>query len=196
MIKITTEDAGCPKDIKAKAKMADERANLIRSNSCHAYAAESIIDLTQCRTPESLRHRLAEGEERGDHRRNNYEDEDVIIVSSHSNEVIDLTTPPNLARSQFSSRVVCPDQSSSEHNIPGASNEYSLLSTVLPTTPDARTPFMCPLCMESTMQREPMSTRCGHVFCQSCIRQAIKFSRNCPICKAKVQLTDLWRIYP
>uniref|UniRef100_A0A1A9ZYY2 RING-type domain-containing protein n=1 Tax=Glossina pallidipes TaxID=7398 RepID=A0A1A9ZYY2_GLOPL len=217
--------------------------NLMRSNSsrrkpsaCHANAAESIIDLTQLQTPESLRYRLAESGRRGDHRRNNYEDRDIIIVSPRSNEVIDLSTPTNSAQ-QVSSRVLCLDQTSSGYNISAApircinsnnqnrgrfsnrpsrsqqsivspntskpkkaidkssSNEYSLLSTVLPSTPCARTPFMCPVCMESTVQRQPTSTRCGHVFCQSCIRQAIEFSRKCPLCKAQVLPSHLLRIY-
>uniref|UniRef100_A0A1B0GBK1 RING-type domain-containing protein n=1 Tax=Glossina morsitans morsitans TaxID=37546 RepID=A0A1B0GBK1_GLOMM len=195
-----------------------------KPSACNANTAESTIDLTQLQTPESLRYGLAESGGRGDHRRNNY-------------EVIDVSTPTNSAQ-QVSSRILCLDQTSSEHNISEApirhitsnnrhrrrfsnrpsrsqqsivslnntskpkkaiakssSNEYSLLSTVLPTTPCARTPFMCPVCMESTVQRQPTSTRCGHVFCQSCIRQAIEFSRKCPLYKAQVLPSHLLRIY-
>uniref|UniRef100_A0A1A9VG16 RING-type domain-containing protein n=1 Tax=Glossina austeni TaxID=7395 RepID=A0A1A9VG16_GLOAU len=207
-----------------------------KPSACHANAGEQVIDLTQSQPPESLRYRLAEGEWHGDRRRNNYEDGDIIIVSSRSNEVIDLSTPTNSTQ-QVSSRVLCLNPTPLEHNISGApirpitsnnqhrrrfsnrpsrsqqsivirntskpkkaidkssSNEYSLLSTVVSTSPGARTPFMCPICMESTVQRQPTSTRCGHIFCQSCIRQAIEFSRKCPLCKAQVLPNHLLRIY-
>uniref|UniRef100_A0A1A9Z5T4 RING-type domain-containing protein n=1 Tax=Glossina pallidipes TaxID=7398 RepID=A0A1A9Z5T4_GLOPL len=52
--------------------------------------------------------------------------------------------------------------------------------------------FMCPICLQSMMQRGPTSTMCGHVFCQSCTREALRFNRRCSICKAEVELEELW----
>ncbi|KAL9899359.1 uncharacterized protein ACN427_007067 isoform 1-T1 [Glossina fuscipes fuscipes] len=124
-------------------------------------------------------------------------------VHNISESPIRPTTSNNQYRRRFSNRpnhsqqlIVNRDTSKPKKATDkSSSNEYSLLSTVLPTTPGARTPFMCPVCMESTVQRQPTSTRCGHVFCQSCIRQAIEFSRKCPLCKAKVLPNHLLRIY-
>uniref|UniRef100_A0A1A9WIV9 RING-type domain-containing protein n=1 Tax=Glossina brevipalpis TaxID=37001 RepID=A0A1A9WIV9_9MUSC len=65
-------------------------------------------------------------------------------------------------------------------------DDYSLLASALSAEPPGtRAPFLCPICMESTLLREPTSTRCGHVFCQRCIRRAIEVSHKCPVCKSK-----------
>lgn len=32
-------------------------------------------------------------------------------------------------------------------------------------------PLKCPICLDSAIKREPMSTHCGHVFCKICIEQ-------------------------
>uniref|UniRef100_A0A1B0G8C1 RING-type domain-containing protein n=1 Tax=Glossina morsitans morsitans TaxID=37546 RepID=A0A1B0G8C1_GLOMM len=60
---------------------------------------------------------------------------------------------------------------------------------------DSPAQFMCPICLESVVEREPTSTMCGHVFCKSCIRQALTFNRRCPICKAEVELDELLRLH-
>uniref|UniRef100_A0A1B0G5U2 RING-type domain-containing protein n=1 Tax=Glossina morsitans morsitans TaxID=37546 RepID=A0A1B0G5U2_GLOMM len=60
---------------------------------------------------------------------------------------------------------------------------------------DSLAQFMCPICLESMIEREPTSTMCGHVFCKSCIRKALTFNRRCPICKAEVELDELLRLH-
>lgn len=57
------------------------------------------------------------------------------------------------------------------------------------------TPFMCPVCMESCLQRQPTSTRCGHVFCKECIEHAIRLTHKCPMCNTKISRSQIFRIY-
>ncbi|XP_054726174.1 uncharacterized protein LOC129236027 isoform X1 [Anastrepha obliqua] len=58
-----------------------------------------------------------------------------------------------------------------------------------------RTPFMCPVCMESCINNEPTSTKCGHVFCARCIREAIRLTHKCPMCNKKLKPNMMFRIY-
>lgn len=48
---------------------------------------------------------------------------------------------------------------------------------------DTGTLASCPICLESTLKRDPVSTNCGHVFCQRCIAAALEVSKKCPMCK-------------
>lgn len=41
----------------------------------------------------------------------------------------------------------------------------------------------CPICLESAISREPVSTRCGHIFCKACISLALRNVKKCPMCK-------------
>lgn len=41
----------------------------------------------------------------------------------------------------------------------------------------------CPICLDSVVNRTPVSTLCGHIFCQTCITQALKSAKKCPMCK-------------
>ncbi|XP_049304695.1 uncharacterized protein LOC105230448 isoform X1 [Bactrocera dorsalis] len=58
-----------------------------------------------------------------------------------------------------------------------------------------RVPFMCAVCMESCVNNQPTSTKCGHVFCANCIRQALRLTRKCPMCNTKLSPSMLFRIY-
>lgn len=41
----------------------------------------------------------------------------------------------------------------------------------------------CPICLDSVVNRTPVSTLCGHIFCQTCIIQALGNAKKCPMCK-------------
>ncbi|XP_036344980.1 hybrid signal transduction histidine kinase A-like isoform X1 [Rhagoletis pomonella] len=58
-----------------------------------------------------------------------------------------------------------------------------------------RAPLMCAVCMESSINNQPTSTKCGHVFCANCIRQALRLTRKCPMCNTKLTPSMLFRIY-
>ncbi|TKY69111.1 E3 ubiquitin-protein ligase RNF4 [Spatholobus suberectus] len=44
--------------------------------------------------------------------------------------------------------------------------------------------FNCPICMAPLV--EEMSTRCGHIFCKSCIKAAVAAQGKCPTCRKKI----------
>ncbi|KAI9075457.1 hypothetical protein K1719_042582 [Acacia pycnantha] len=53
--------------------------------------------------------------------------------------------------------------------------------------------FICPICMEPLV--EEVSTKCGHIFCKSCIKAAIKAQGKCPTCRVKVTAKGLIRVF-
>nr|XP_033339888.1 E3 ubiquitin-protein ligase RNF4-like [Megalopta genalis] len=54
----------------------------------------------------------------------------------------------------------------------------------------------CPICYEDlSSDNRPMSTPCGHIFCQNCLTQAIQISKRCPICKKLVKLQRCTRLH-
>lgn len=50
----------------------------------------------------------------------------------------------------------------------------------------------CPVCMETVQQfekdgRHVMVTHCGHIFCNECIKKAVKTQQKCPNCRKPVK---------
>ncbi|XP_017130600.1 E3 ubiquitin-protein ligase RNF4-like [Drosophila elegans] len=55
--------------------------------------------------------------------------------------------------------------------------------------------YKCPVCMDSVIKREPVATKCGHVFCRECIQTAISATHKCPMCNKKLTIRQFSRIY-
>ncbi|KAK8456343.1 hypothetical protein SEVIR_3G007100v4 [Setaria viridis] len=53
--------------------------------------------------------------------------------------------------------------------------------------------FTCPICWNKMW--EPATTPCGHIFCNTCIKQAIKIQKKCPTCRKGLRATSVHRIY-
>lgn len=56
--------------------------------------------------------------------------------------------------------------------------------------------FECSICME--VAREPVVTRCGHMYCWVCIREWLGQNRStltCPVCKAGISTETLIPVY-
>nr|XP_034578532.1 E3 ubiquitin-protein ligase RNF4-like isoform X2 [Setaria viridis] len=53
--------------------------------------------------------------------------------------------------------------------------------------------FTCPICWNK--MEEPATTPCGHIFCNTCIKQAIKVQKRCPTCRKGLRATSVHRIY-
>jgi len=51
----------------------------------------------------------------------------------------------------------------------------------------------CTIC--TSAMREPTSTTCGHLFCNSCIRQALALSKLCPVCRKRLTMRSIHRVY-
>lgn len=64
--------------------------------------------------------------------------------------------------------------------------------TKLPSPPKEPT-FTCPICMGPLV--EEMSTRCGHIFCKTCIKTAMRAQSKCPTCRKHITAKELIRIF-
>ncbi|EMD34740.1 hypothetical protein CERSUDRAFT_97322 [Gelatoporia subvermispora B] len=53
--------------------------------------------------------------------------------------------------------------------------------------------FNCPLCLEPPI--ESSATRCGHLFCTSCITQSLESKKLCPVCRTSAVPKQLRKIY-
>ncbi|KAG5514790.1 hypothetical protein RHGRI_035989 [Rhododendron griersonianum] len=62
-----------------------------------------------------------------------------------------------------------------------------------PPKPPKEPTFSCPICMGPLV--EEMTTKCGHIFCKSCIKAAITVQGKCPTCRRKVTARDIHRVY-
>ncbi|KAJ6605825.1 AMP-dependent synthetase and ligase [Mycena sp. CBHHK59/15] len=54
--------------------------------------------------------------------------------------------------------------------------------------------IMCPMCRN--FPKDMTTTSCGHVFCKSCITDALSSRSKCPVCTERIAARDLTRIYP
>ncbi|OWM62773.1 hypothetical protein CDL15_Pgr020067 [Punica granatum] len=53
--------------------------------------------------------------------------------------------------------------------------------------------FSCPICLGTLV--DGTTTKCGHIFCKSCIRAAIAAQGKCPTCRKPVATKDLIRVF-
>lgn len=115
---------------------------------------------------------------------------DVVDLTSDLAAVVDLTNDTVLVldEEQTQSYVVSSDE-----------EEPAVVGTTTTTTASAPrrgrssgVHINCPVCMDSYFEivdsgRLLVSTRCGHVFCSLCLRDALNHSHTCPICRKKLQ---------
>ncbi|KAI0523030.1 hypothetical protein KFK09_005420 [Dendrobium nobile] len=70
-----------------------------------------------------------------------------------------------------------------------AANHRTVQEIVVPKEPV----FSCPICMSSLV--DPCSTICGHIFCQTCIKQALQSQKKCPTCRRKLTANNFHRVF-
>ncbi|KAL7172783.1 hypothetical protein ACSBR2_032288 [Camellia fascicularis] len=83
-------------------------------------------------------------------------------------------------------------------NLEGGNNMRNYAKSVEPSPlppplPPKEPTFSCPVCIGPLV--EEMSTKCGHIFCKSCIKTAIAAQGKCPTCRRKITFKDTIRIY-
>ncbi|KAL6967998.1 hypothetical protein U1Q18_033801 [Sarracenia purpurea var. burkii] len=82
-------------------------------------------------------------------------------------------------------------------NLEGSSNAMRENVRSLEPSPSSSPPkeptFNCPVCMGPLI--EETSTKCGHIFCKSCIKTAIAAQGKCPTCRRKVTMKTTHRVY-
>lgn len=55
--------------------------------------------------------------------------------------------------------------------------------------------YQCSICLEGLGGQDTSITPCGHGFCSACITRAVRNDNACPLCKKRVHLGDLRRMY-
>lgn len=58
------------------------------------------------------------------------------------------------------------------------------------------TVLSCPICYEDLRSsRKPMTTKCGHLFCESCIQATLSSRKKCPVCMASITIKSCIRVH-
>lgn len=119
---------------------------------------------------------------------------DVVDLTSPTSDpaaVVDLTNDTVLVldEDQTQSYVVSSDEE--EPMATGTTTTPSASASGRRETKSSGVQISCPVCMDSYFEivdsgRLLVSTRCGHVFCSICLRDALNQSHTCPICRKKL----------
>lgn len=127
--------------------------------------------------------------------------EEVVDLTCEGSEaaVVDLTNndsvllvdegPQNRRVTTGESYVVSSDE---DDDMPSVLNA-AMMSSVHSNSSSRSTPgtISCPVCLDSYSEivetgRLVVSTKCGHVFCSQCLRDALKSSHTCPTCRKRL----------
>merc|ERR1719339_226000 len=112
-----------------------------------------------------------------------------VVMETH-NPVIDLTEAEDEV-------VLVSDTSTESKTKVGKLVEIDLTSSPMPAP--GPPPMQCPVCFDSLQSllppRTALSTKCGHLFCSSCLPAALQASGCCPTCRKRVRLSDAIRLF-
>jgi len=119
-------------------------------------------------------------------------DDSIEVVMEAHNSIIDLT--------EAEDEVVMVDyagEAKVQKTKTGKSVEIDLTSSPMPAP--SPLPMQCPVCFDSLQSllppRTALSTKCGHLFCSSCLPAALQASGCCPTCRKRVRLSDAIRLF-
>ncbi|PWA94654.1 zinc finger, RING/FYVE/PHD-type [Artemisia annua] len=62
-----------------------------------------------------------------------------------------------------------------------------------PPPPVPEPVFNCPICLGPFV--DSVTTKCGHIFCKTCIEASIKAKPSCPTCRRKLTMKNFFRVY-
>ena len=119
---------------------------------------------------------------------------DVVIVPESDDEVQVLSSSSSPGRGfKHASQPTTPSVSLSASK-PSASYSPSPGKSV------GKASISCPVCMDrasvfESTGRKLVTTNCGHIFCDECIRQAISSLHKCPVCNKKLTLRSYHRLF-
>lgn len=116
--------------------------------------------------------------------------EATVVDLTHNDSVLLLDEGPQNRRETTSeSYVVSSDE---EDDMPPVL-EAAVMSSLNSNSSSRSTPgtISCPVCLDAYSEivesgRLVVSTRCGHVFCSQCLRDALTSSHTCPTCRKKL----------
>lgn len=120
--------------------------------------------------------------------------DEVVDLTCESNEgaVVDLTNNDSvllLDEGPQDSYVVSSDE---DEETPLTENSAMMpLQHSVSSSRSAPGTISCPVCLDSYSEivesgRLVVSTKCGHVFCSQCLRDALTSSHRCPTCRTKL----------
>lgn len=49
--------------------------------------------------------------------------------------------------------------------------------------PTQRVKITCPICLDSSMKKKMVSTKCGHIHCEDCLKLSLQANKKCPVCR-------------
>jgi hypothetical protein len=142
---------------------------------------------------------------------NNVQDDDDVILIPQNIETIDLCTQAVVVPLRLRNEIIdITDSPGTEISRAGPVRrrrsrvnvtEIPTAAAPSPQRPTTSTPnarqrlnlddsdsqpkitLTCPICLDTVVNRTPVSTLCGHIFCQQCIVQALGNAKKCPMCK-------------
>jgi Ring finger domain len=114
------------------------------------------------------------------------EDDDCFLIPPVI-ETIDLCTQfpvrPRFTTNEVIEIVDSPRQAPSRRTPRKLNESHSDINT---SSCEQGVKITCPICLESVVKRNPVSTICGHIFCKSCITVSLNTLKECPMCKKRL----------
>lgn len=74
-----------------------------------------------------------------------------------------------------------------------ALSESAATPQIPPVSQPKEPTFICAICIDEIV--EATSTKCGHIFCKTCIDAALDTQKKCPTCRRKLKVKDTFRVY-
>ncbi|XP_063974628.1 E3 ubiquitin-protein ligase RNF4-like [Diachasmimorpha longicaudata] len=75
-------------------------------------------------------------------------------------------------------------------------DDNKLIPQINDSVDGSPTVLTCPVCFEDLRaSRKPMSTKCGHIFCEECLIATLGSQKKCPKCKGSITRKTCHRIY-
>uniref|UniRef100_F7G9U7 E3 ubiquitin-protein ligase RNF4 n=1 Tax=Monodelphis domestica TaxID=13616 RepID=F7G9U7_MONDO len=136
--------------------------------------------------------------------------EPVVVDLTHNDPVVVRISKnrrqrrnPRISRGQPDSCVLSSDDEEIRDNDVYVTENPSRESVVLEEETSSIRPsgtVSCPICMDGYSEilqsgRLIVSTKCGHVFCSQCLRDALRNASSCPTCRKKLNQKQYHPIY-
>ncbi|XP_018418780.1 PREDICTED: E3 ubiquitin-protein ligase RNF4 [Nanorana parkeri] len=124
----------------------------------------------------------------------------VVIVEEHQGQRRNRRNPAS-GSSHVASILSSDDEDSRDNDICfGGSKSSDVTSSHNTRSRSTGGNIICPICMDSYSEivqngRLIVSTKCGHIFCSQCLRDALKNATSCPTCRKKLTHKQYHPIY-
>ncbi|CAJ1059288.1 E3 ubiquitin-protein ligase RNF4-like [Xyrichtys novacula] len=114
--------------------------------------------------------------------------EGTVVDLTHSDSVLVPMGPQSRRVTTAESYVVSSDEEEDTPPVFKAAVTSSLHNSASRSTPGT---ISCPVCLDAYSEivesgRLVVSTKCGHVFCSQCLRDALSSSHTCPTCRKRL----------